>query len=583
MNNDHTLPLLQITLRTLEVWQGLLSHCTTKPLINLIKKDRIYVGTTMGGELVLKTDLSKEQVMFLSESIRHSFQMDELKKGFDLFKNGNVFNVHVNDSHVQGTVLDSIDQRVEIDLDFFQVSTCSCKSKIECKHKAALFFYVYSAYNNAELLLTKWQLEHATAVNQGKSRPMISLIPTPPKKSVSIAPPNPDSVEDWHRFFEETYQQLINQTSSYQDIYNQYYISATHIALKSNSDATLKVLYEIHALIDTMYRIFHYAQQPTTPDYSHFYLGHIIEELLEDLLSALEDYRNSPNHKIYEEHLEKSIPIFNRLLLQPRLQPEYRLLVYRMVWEKLFYHPKWILENKEWLMKQMNHSIDTMNRELFLLECSIVHMDFLLGQDREAFERLQSFSAYWQDEPFVWLHLLKEKQQWSRLQKWLAFLTPHIDQEDKELIGFLIHDWAVYMDQTGEKAGFEHALQRLLPTSCPYYGQYLLEEKRYKEYVELQLHIQVHPTEWNQMELKVIEKDDINHLLPLYHQSIDRLIVERNRPAYKFAVRLLQKLRLYYKRLKLQERWEDYVNALVAQNSRLSALKEEMRKGKLIR
>jgi hypothetical protein len=539
----------------------------------------------MGGVLVLKTELSKEQVMFLSESVGHSFQIEVLKMGLDLYKQGNVYNVHVTETHVQGAVLDSIVLRVEIDLDFFQVSTCSCGFEAGCKHKAALFFYMYSAYDNADLLLTKWQLEHASAVNRSKARSMNSPFPVPAKKSVSIAPPNPDSVEDWHRFFEETYQQLIDHRSSYQEIYTTYYVSTTYVALKRNSDTALKVLYEIHALIDTIYRILHHAQQPTTPDYLSLYIDSILQDLLDELLDVLEDVGLLHKHQMYDKHLEESILFFNKLLLQPKLHADYRLLVYRMIWTKLFFNPEWILENKEWLMKQMNHSIDidTMNRERLFLECSIVHMDFLLGDDRGALKRLQSFSAYWQDEPFVWLHLLKENEQWSRLQKWFTFLTPHFDQMDEELIGFLLNDWAEYMEQTGDKAGFELALQQLLPTSYPYYELFLFDEKRYKEYIELLLYIQVHPAEWNHMELKLIEKDDINHLLPLYHHSIDRLIMERNRPAYTFAVRLLQKLQSYYKRLKLQERWENYVYALATQNSRLSALKEEMRKGKLIR
>lgn len=530
---------------------------------------------------MLKTELSKEQVLFLSESVWHLFQMDELKKGLALYKQGNVYNVSITESHVHGSVLDSVDHYVAIDLDFFQVSTCTCKFEV-CKHKAALFFYMYSAYDNADVLLTKWQINHASAINRSKASSTTSHIRAPLIKSVSIAPPNPDSVKDWHRFFDEAFQQRIDQRSSYQDIYTKYLVSYTYNSLKHISDPTLKGLYDVHALVDTMYRILNHVQPSTTPDYLTFRIGPILQELLDELLDVLKVFDHLHKQQMYDKHLEESIPYFNKLLFQPKSQPDYRLLVYRMVWVKLLHHPKWALNNKELLVKQVDPFVTTITREVLFLECSIVHMDFLLGQDKEAFDRLQSISAYLQDEPLVWLHLLKESKQWSRLLAWLTFLTPLIAQGDDDLINFLLLDWVFYMEQTKETAGYEKALKLLLPTSLPYYEYYLLEEKRYKEYIELQLYIQLHPSEWDGMELKVVEKDDIHHLLPLYHQSIDRLILERNRPAYKLAVRLLKKLQSYYKRLKLQEQWGNYVYALATHNSRLSALKEEMRKGKLI-
>ncbi|MNP16840.1 hypothetical protein D3C76_1092490 [compost metagenome] len=71
-------------------------------------------------------------------------------------------------------------------------------------------------------------------------------------------------------------------------------------------------------------------------------------------------------------------------------------------------------------------------------------------------------------------------------------------------------------------------------------------------------------------------------VLPLYHQDVERYILEKNRQSYKQAVRLLKKLAGFYKKLKEQDRWQAYLEQLAARFSRLRAFQEELRKGKLI-
>jgi uncharacterized Zn finger protein len=89
--------------------------------------------------------------------------------------------------------------------------------------------------------------------------------------------------------------------------------------------------------------------------------------------------------------------------------------------------------------------------------------------------------------------------------------------------------------------------------------------------------MELHPEE-----LHLLEKEDLKLLLPLYHQAVERCILEKNRTSYKDAVKLLKKLKTYYKRLKQQQRWEQYIVRLAAQYTRLRAFQEELRKGKVI-
>lgn len=59
-------------------------------------------------------------------------------------------------------------------------------------------------------------------------------------------------------------------------------------------------------------------------------------------------------------------------------------------------------------------------------------------------------------------------------------------------------------------------------------------------------------------------------------------IEERNRKSYRRAVRYLKKLRMLYKKLKRTNEWDVFIVQIASLHSRLRALQEELRKGKLI-
>lgn len=82
--------------------------------------------------------------------------------------------------------------------------------------------------------------------------------------------------------------------------------------------------------------------------------------------------------------------------------------------------------------------------------------------------------------------------------------------------------------------------------------------------------------------LKDIEKEAPEAALPLYHLAATEAIEERNRKSYRRAVRYLKKLRTLYKRLKRTDEWDAFIIHIANLHSRLRALQEELRKGKLI-
>ncbi len=79
-----------------------------------------------------------------------------------------------------------------------------------------------------------------------------------------------------------------------------------------------------------------------------------------------------------------------------------------------------------------------------------------------------------------------------------------------------------------------------------------------------------------------MKKEAPEAALPLYHLATVQAIEERNRKSYRRAVRYLKKLRMLYKRLKRTDEWNAFIIQIANLHSRLRALQEELRKGKLI-
>jgi hypothetical protein len=125
-------------------------------------------------------------------------------------------------------------------------------------------------------------------------------------------------------------------------------------------------------------------------------------------------------------------------------------------------------------------------------------------------------------------------------------------------------------------------LEELLPYSFRIIEEMLYEQRKWKPWLEMQI-LQGHDPLYHRVNvLQPIEKDTPKLLLPYYHQAVDHYVSLKNRHDYKLAVRLLKRLVKVYKKMKQTERWEHFFSGFVERHSRLRALQEELRKGKLL-
>ncbi|MNY43599.1 hypothetical protein D3C86_1785730 [compost metagenome] len=125
-------------------------------------------------------------------------------------------------------------------------------------------------------------------------------------------------------------------------------------------------------------------------------------------------------------------------------------------------------------------------------------------------------------------------------------------------------------------------LSAMLPLSGGIYEDKLLDHGKWRDWMDYQLSSGKVPSDFRVSDLQPVEKHAPELLLPFYHQAAERFVLEKNRHSYKAAVKLLKRLAKLYKKMKREERWGEFLDAFTTRHSRLRALQEELRKGKLI-
>lgn len=92
----------------------------------------------------------KQLVLHCSEQVINMLspeteeQREWMKKGFLLYRQGNVFNVKQEGIFITAAVEDVKRAHVKLDLEYFQLSSCSCSNEFPCRHLIAVFLYIYA-------------------------------------------------------------------------------------------------------------------------------------------------------------------------------------------------------------------------------------------------------------------------------------------------------------------------------------------------------------------------------------------------------------------------------------------------------
>jgi hypothetical protein len=208
------------------------------------------------------------------------------------------------------------------------------------------------------------------------------------------------------------------------------------------------------------------------------------------------------------------------------------------------------------------------------------------SRSREAWAALEASGSLRKAPASLFLPFLNhfsDSRDWGNLVDWLMRTASYFyGQRTKELDAYMSYWKEVIAHFPEAEKHMWNVLEGMLPHSILIIEDVLYEQRKWKPWVEMQI-LQGHDPLYHRVSvMQPIEKEAPGLLLPYYHQAIDHYVALKNRHDYKLAVRLLKRLEKVYKKMKQVERWDRFFTGFIERHSRLRALQEEIKKGKLL-
>lgn len=546
---------------------------------------------------MLQGELTKEQLDYCAEEIRRELSPDidydrvKMKKGLNLYRQGNVFNASLEGRYIEAKVQDEKLYDVSLDLDVFVLSSCSCSVEGICRHKLAVFFYSYAMVGRVGDFFQNWKSNKKLEIANTSSK----VLSKEEEEKSSAG----EKVSEWYTYFKRSYHAFkekqkhdrfsFNQLFLFESIYRIYFNG-----LKKSAPTTpfIKDLFLIHAAAYTMQMLVEESEQSKLSISSKdSYVYPYVSELLNSIYERLTEIKSYAVPLSADSLLKETREHISKLLFSGNEYQYERLMVYFLVWNVLLFRKEWITEEKIFLEEKRSEYIA--RKQSFAVECqfALAHLAFLEKEDAEAFALLTQIKGNLLRYCFFWSGNLQTSGEWHRQKEWLDFslelLLEHhsrlIDYHSKRNITrqFLpLYEQNAY--QLQEPESYEAVMKSLLPYSFQEFDDYLLQKHDYQTWADLQMLVGFHLADHSKELLKLIENTDLTVLLPLYHRAVNDAISERNRTSYKLAIRYLKKLRTYYKKLKQVDKWKVFIERLATEHKRLRAFQEELERGKLL-
>ncbi|MCQ6266914.1 SWIM zinc finger family protein [Fictibacillus sp. WQ 8-8] len=553
---------------------------------------------------MLSKQIPKDVVLELGKDVLFHFSGEVIQEGYALYQKGAVYNINVDNKTVTGSVSEESGYAVSLDLEHFSESSCSCFSSEPCAHKLAVFFQLYASFGPPYQLILEWKSKRGKQKNE-QQEAMISSADQQESSTKNAEPKtrkrviqNILSVDEWKKNFNQRFEDFEKnkmQNLTFKELERGEGYTFTHIHKEfypgllnaaSFMDDDIGKLYRFHAQLETFLRLTEYEKQYGVPDYlaSHFKLN--LSQLVDGMFKTAMEIQAE---RLKSEHLdliEESLKEFQNIF---KLSARYFDIIFRVFqvgWATIYHVDQWVVAYEKQLLEEKEKG----SRAQFL-DMALVHFAFLRDDLTEAYQRMEKTEQFSSRHALIWLELLFHWEKWESLLKWLLALKPEFyrktqdyyrDASVREQFHQYIEYFWKYAQYTGEEKEYEQMLVDCLPVTFYEYNEFLHVQQDFKRWVELQILMGYSPSLINGTDLKEVEQLDMEVLLPLYHQSVDRLIREKNRKSYKLAIRFLKKLQSIYKKLDRDVQFDDYIEKLATQYARLRAFQEELRKGKFI-
>ncbi|HEY4392320.1 MAG TPA: SWIM zinc finger family protein [Paenibacillus sp.] len=545
----------------------------------------------------LKYTLDDTQWQILIQKVGESFNDLTIKRGFQYFKQERVQPVKIsNPEQIEGLVEgnDEDKYRVTLNLDSLSESRCTCPVPNYCKHMiAVLLNYVSQQGRSVHAIVnanstamfkqtTKSSTHHATSSQiidrnkeaQAKLREQASRIPSM-------------SIKEWHELFKQSVSPIGFNSPNAGDAKKAL---ASINNLQPQLSPVVERLFKLHAHLFVLEKLVHPLQNSGT--HRDIFIGYHTQVAADDMHEEVQRILRStlmiPAEPEQWPRMKETINYLRSHMLVESKNLRYFSEIYDQLWLQ-WIHPN--LQDETLNTAELEH-LKSAQSELgttlsklpwLLAQCQ---MYFYLAQDGPAWELLQQANKGAIIPPgrlLHFLHVLSSTEQWPRLQDWLINIGPMLSSLREEHLNEYVACWdKVIQHFPDAEQHLWNSLVDTLPYSKNIYEEALLTHGKWQQWMDYQLSIGKEPLDFRVSVMQPIDKNAPELLLPFYHQAVERYILLKNRASYKAAVKLLKRLSKLYKRLKQEERWEQFITAFASRHSRLRALQEELRKGKLI-
>ncbi|EJR00615.1 MULTISPECIES: SWIM zinc finger family protein [Bacillus] len=534
---------------------------------------------------MLQDSITKDEIMMIANEFVQGLDpqqvadQEHVATARHLYRSGVVYNVDFDGYTLSGTVnAEGSVYSVHIPIRNVTESYCDCFAPTQCEHMLAVLLSAASSFGQVGDVLTLFK---------NNTKPSLPPIRTARQVLQSSAFEEMD-YKSWQTYFENeyesfkkeqarlTYKQMYFLMSLFTDFY-------TKLERKAPRIVAIHELFKLHAALYCFQKLLEEIQEfEANKLYSYHQPVNVVRLFVDKVESTVRDLKTEEIPEESKPILQETARLIHEAFFSTDAYTQERFFIYRHVWGELLRTEEQLQEEE----KRIDTKINPLSKAL-----ASSHLLFLNNEDLSAMELLKKQPASVVSLYFYWLEELLSAMQWDRAKSWLSFTYKQVketitEQENtvfiQDIVRLFVMMYETYATHTNEQAGLEMILQELLPYSFTNYEQYVLAKKQYHAWTELQLLYGFEVIELLKEPLKDIEKEAPEAALPLYHHAAMEAIEERNRKSYKRAVRYLKKLRMLYKRLKRTDEWDAFIIHIANLHSRLRALQEELRRGKLI-
>ncbi|MCM3586924.1 SWIM zinc finger family protein [Mesobacillus maritimus] len=526
----------------------------------------------------------KQAAVELKKMLRPESEEDAriVQKGLMLYRQGLVHHVKFIGGTVWATVQDVTPVRVYVNLSDPEESTCTCPAYGFCRHRMATFFQAYGQVDSVSDWVDEWRKPAKESLEAEKW----GL-----KKAKDLLKNRQSDTQDyrgWVEEFENNFEEIVlgqgNPTpyviaNLFQAYLRQIRASAPLKQEWRSLYELVGYLYAFKQLTALSVKLEHSDQ---TVDRYYRYLFETIEEDIDDLIATLSVHSLPFDFDPFIEELRRE----TAELVEHEDGFHYeRMNLYRLMWSHLLKSPSWRDEER--------HRLEAFGegRRTQAEEVALAHQYFLSRRDKDTLDHLRKLGLHTLPFTFYWIQELISQGDNNRAGDYIEYMTQHIRaalakmdryHQARDFTRYALRTAAPYFRTGGREDLYEKMLAQTLPYSFIEYEDFLFAKEQYAKWGELYTYANEDSLSVPNDKIKIVQKADPEVLLPILHQTVDRLIAQKNRASYKQAVRLLKKLRTIYKKLKRVPEWETFFATLLDRNKRLRAFHAECERGKLI-